>query len=86
MEGATELHVLNQVGPLSLVGCNDANLVGFCSSFQQPCGYFLHIGSLSPAYTSRVITRQEQFISFDLTQTVNILDENTVRKNMQYLL
>lgn len=34
MEGATELHVLDQVGPLSLIGRNDANLIGFCSSLQ----------------------------------------------------
>lgn len=49
MKGATELHVLDQVGPLSLVRCDDANLIGFCSSLQQPCGYFLHVGCLSPA-------------------------------------
>lgn len=49
MKGATELHVLDQVGPLSLIRCDDANLIGFCSSLQQPCGYFLHVGCLSPA-------------------------------------
>lgn len=48
MEGATELHVLDQVGPLSLVGRDDANLIRFCSRLQQPGGYFLHIGCLSP--------------------------------------
>lgn len=49
MEGAAELHVLNQVGPLTLVGRNDADLIGFGSSLQQPGGYFLHIRCLSPA-------------------------------------
>lgn len=56
MKGATELHVLDQVGPLSLIGGDDANLIGLCSCFQQPGGYFLHICCLSPTQTSRVIT------------------------------
>lgn len=34
MEGATELHVLDQVRPLSLIGGDDADLVWFCSSLQ----------------------------------------------------
>ena len=49
VKGATELHVLNQVGSLSLVGRDDANLIRLCASLQQPCGYFFHIGCLSPA-------------------------------------
>lgn len=49
VEGATELHVLDQVGPLSLIGRDDADLIGFRSGLEQPCGYFLHVGCLSPA-------------------------------------
>lgn len=52
VKGATELHVLHQVGPLALVRCDDANLVGFGSGFQQPGGYFLNIGCLSPEQKS----------------------------------
>lgn len=48
VKGATELHVLHQVGPLALVGSDDADLIGFGSSLQQPGGYFLYIGCLSP--------------------------------------
>lgn len=51
MKGATKLHVLDQVGPLSLIGGNDANLIRLCSSLQQPCSYFLHIGCFSSALT-----------------------------------
>lgn len=49
VEGATELHVLDQIGPLTLIGSDDTNLIRFCSSLQQPRCYFLHIGCLSPA-------------------------------------
>lgn len=55
MKGATELHVLNKVGPLSLVGRNDADLIRLRSSLQQPSGDFLHIGCLRPEWTSWVI-------------------------------
>lgn len=48
MERATKLHVLDQVGPLSLIGGNDANLIRLCSGLEQSCGYFLHIGCFSP--------------------------------------
>ena len=48
VQGATELHVLDQVGALTLVWGDDANLVGFGSSFQQSGGDLLYIGSLSP--------------------------------------
>lgn len=64
MKGATELHVLDQVGSLSLIGRDDANLIRLCPRFQQPRGYFLHICCLSPAQTSRVITWQEHFVEF----------------------
>ena len=55
MKGATELHVLDQVGPLALIRSNDANLIRFCSSLQQPRGYFLHVGCLGPAWTRTLI-------------------------------
>lgn len=48
VQGTTELHVLNQVGTLTLIRGDDANLVGFGSRFQQPGGDFLYIGSLRP--------------------------------------
>lgn len=48
VKGAAELHVLHQVGPLALVGCYDADLIGFGSSLQQPGGDFLDIGCFSP--------------------------------------
>lgn len=48
VQGAAELHVLHQIGALSLIRGDDANLVRFGSSLQQPCGNFLYVGSLSP--------------------------------------
>lgn len=48
VKGAAELHVLHQVGPLALVWCDDADLIGFGSSLQQPGGDFLHVGRLGP--------------------------------------
>lgn len=48
VKGAAELHVLHQVGPLALVGCDDADLIGFGSSLQQPGRDFLYIGCLGP--------------------------------------
>lgn len=48
---AAELHVLHQVGPLALVGCDDADLIGFGPSLQQPGGNFLDIGCFSPEVT-----------------------------------
>ena len=46
MQGATELHVLDQVGALTLIWGDDANLVRFGSGFQQPGGDLLYVGSL----------------------------------------
>lgn len=51
MKGTAELHVLDQIGPLPLVGCDNTNLIGFCSSLQEPGCYFFNIGGLSPAET-----------------------------------
>lgn len=48
VQGTAELHVLHQVGALTLIRGDDANLIGFCSGFQQPGGDLLNIGSLSP--------------------------------------
>lgn len=48
MQGAAELHVLDQVGALALVWRDDANLVRFGSSLQQSCRDLLNVGSLSP--------------------------------------
>lgn len=48
VQGAAELHVLDQVRALTLIRSDDADLVGFGSSFQQPCSDLLHVGSLSP--------------------------------------
>lgn len=47
VEGATELHVLHQVGPLALVGGDDAYLVRLGPSLQQPGCDLLHVGRLS---------------------------------------
>lgn len=49
MQGATELHVLHQVGALALVGGDDANLVRLGPSLEQLRGDLLHVGSFSPA-------------------------------------
>lgn len=49
MQGATELHVLHQVGALALVGGDDPNLVGLGPSLEQLRGDLLHVGSFSPA-------------------------------------
>lgn len=51
MQGAAELHVLDQVGALTLVRGDDADLIGFGSRLQQPGGDFLHVGSFSPEKT-----------------------------------
>lgn len=48
VQGATELHVLDQVGALTLVRGDDADLVGFGSGLQQSGGDLLYIDSLSP--------------------------------------
>lgn len=47
VQGATELHVLHQVGALTLIWGDDSNLVRFRSSLQQSGGDLLHIRSLS---------------------------------------
>lgn len=48
MQGATELHVLHQVGALPLIGGDDANLVRFGPSLEQLRGDLLHVGSFRP--------------------------------------
>lgn len=48
VQGATELHVLHQVGALALVGGDDANLVRLGPSLEQLRGDFLHVGSFRP--------------------------------------
>lgn len=48
VQGAAELHVLDQVGALTLVRGDDADLVGFGSGLQQPGGDLLYVGSLRP--------------------------------------
>lgn len=53
MQGAAELHVLDQVGALTLVRGDDADLIGFGSCLQQPGGDFLHVGSFSPEKNSQ---------------------------------
>lgn len=50
MKGTAELHVLHQVGALTLVWSDYANLVRFGSSLQKASGDLFHIRSLSPAY------------------------------------
>jgi len=51
VQGATELHVLHQVGSLALVRRDDADLVGLGSGLQQPGGDLLHVRGLSPGRT-----------------------------------
>lgn len=53
MEGTTELHVLHQVGPLALVGGDDAYLVRLGPGLEQPGGDLLHVGSLSPVHREK---------------------------------
>lgn len=48
VQGATELHILDQVGALALIRGDDADLIGFGSCLQQPGGDFLNVCSLSP--------------------------------------
>ena len=50
VQGATELHVLHQVGALALVGRDDADLVRLRSGLQQPGGDLLHIRCLGPEH------------------------------------
>lgn len=46
VQRAAELHVLDQVGALTLVWGDDADLIRLCSSLQQPGGDLFHVGSL----------------------------------------
>ena len=48
VQGAAELHVLDQVGALALIGRDDADLVGLGAGLQQPGGDLLHVGRLRP--------------------------------------
>lgn len=54
VQGAAELHVLHQVGALTLVWCDDTDLIGFGSCLQQPGGDFLYVGSFSPRKQSEL--------------------------------
>lgn len=56
MQGAAELHVLDQVGALALIWRDDANLVRFGSGLQQSCCDLLNIGSLSPKTNKKQIS------------------------------
>lgn len=58
VQGTAELHVLHQVGALTLIRGDDANLVGFGSRFQQPGGDLLHIGSFSPEKKKKKINEK----------------------------
>lgn len=49
VQRTAELHVLNQIGTLTLIRRDDADLVGFGSSLQQASGDLLHISCLGPA-------------------------------------
>lgn len=60
MQGAAELHVLNQVGALTLIWGDDADLVRFGSSLKQPGGDLLYVGSLSP---TNIYIKDEPFHS-----------------------
>jgi len=48
VQGAAELHVLDQVGALALVRRDDADLVRLGSGLQQPGGDLLHVRGLRP--------------------------------------
>ena len=48
VQGATELHVLHQVRPLALVGCDNADLIRLCAGLQEPRGDLLHVRRLGP--------------------------------------
>lgn len=48
MQRAAELHVLDQVGALTLIWGDDADLVRFGSSLQQPGSDLFYVGSLRP--------------------------------------
>ena len=55
------LHVLDEVGPLALVRCDDANLVWLDGALHQLGDHFLHIASLSPvAHQTQVHTCKHQ--------------------------
>lgn len=51
VQGAAELHVLHQVGPLALIRRDDANLVWLGACLQQLRGDLFHICSLRPKET-----------------------------------
>lgn len=66
MQGTAELHVLHQVGALTLIRGDDANLVRFGSGFQQPSGDLLNVGSLSPENTNKPYKlNTEQYSAFN---------------------
>ena len=47
-DGATKLHVLDEVCPLTFVRCDDAYLVRLHPSLDQLCHQLLHISHLCP--------------------------------------
>ncbi len=49
----TELHVLDEVRPLPLVGCDDPNLLRLHPSLDQLAHQLLHIGCLHPVQVGR---------------------------------
>lgn len=51
MKGTAELHVLHQVGALTLVWRDYADLVRFGSGLQQASGDLFHVSGLGPAHT-----------------------------------
>ena len=63
VQGATELHVLDQVGALTLVRGDDADLVRFGSSLQQPGGDLLYVGSLRPLKRSASVKKKTVLLS-----------------------
>lgn len=54
VEGAAELHVLDEVRALALVRGDDADLVRFGSGLQQTGGDLLHVSCFSPEHRGKM--------------------------------
>ena len=61
VHGAIQLHVVDNICPLTLIGCDDSNLLWLYSSLHQLGHHFLHVGSLRPEGRGRKTYCSVQF-------------------------
>ena len=59
--GSVELHVLDDVCPLTLVGGDDSHLVRFDSTLHQSCHHLLNIHRLTPAISVKIRAKRSVY-------------------------